>query len=57
MFIEGNVTDIQGNPIPNAIIDTWETDENGFYDTQVRKVVITLYRFLYRKRHFFFATV
>lgn len=40
MFVEGHVTDIRGNPIPNAVIDTWETDENGFYDTQVREVVI-----------------
>lgn len=23
----------QGEPIPNCIIETWETDEQGFYDT------------------------
>jgi len=34
MFVEGLVTDLQGNPIPNAIIDTWETDGFGLYDTQ-----------------------
>jgi protocatechuate 3,4-dioxygenase beta subunit len=27
--------DIKGNPIAGAIIETWETDENGLYDTQV----------------------
>lgn len=35
MFVEGKVTDTKGQPIPGAIIDTWETDENGLYDTQV----------------------
>lgn len=34
MFVEGLVTDIRGNPIPNAVIDTWETDGDGLYDTQ-----------------------
>jgi len=34
MFVEGLVTDTQGKPIPNAIIDTWETDGFGLYDTQ-----------------------
>ena len=37
MFVEGLVTDLRGKPIPNAIIDTWETDGNGSYDTQVRE--------------------
>ena len=34
LFVEGRVTDIQGKPVPNAIIDTWETDGHGLYDTQ-----------------------
>ncbi|KAF8799572.1 intradiol ring-cleavage dioxygenase [Phlegmacium glaucopus] len=34
MFVEGLVTDIRGKAIPNAIIDTWETDGTGLYDTQ-----------------------
>ncbi|KAF5324248.1 hypothetical protein D9619_011402 [Psilocybe cf. subviscida] len=34
MFVEGIVQDVQGKPIPNAIIDTWETDGHGQYDTQ-----------------------
>ena len=36
MFVEGVVTDLRGNHIPNATIDTWETDGNGQYDNQVR---------------------
>jgi len=35
MYIEGRVTDIHGRPIPNAVIETWETDQYGLYDTQV----------------------
>jgi len=34
MFVEGVVTDLRGNPIPNVTIDTWETDGHGSYDTQ-----------------------
>ena len=41
MFVEGVVTDLRGNPIPNATIDTWETDGNGSYDTQVRAFTCT----------------
>lgn len=36
MYVEGRVLDVQGNPVPNAVIDTWETDGHGLYDTQVR---------------------
>ncbi|THH13358.1 hypothetical protein EW146_g6850 [Bondarzewia mesenterica] len=34
MYVEGRVLTTEGNPIPHAIIETWETDANGFYDTQ-----------------------
>ncbi|KAG6845134.1 hypothetical protein H0H87_000370 [Tephrocybe sp. NHM501043] len=34
MFVEGRVLDTKGDPIAGAIIDTWETDSNGLYDTQ-----------------------
>ncbi|KAL0959722.1 hypothetical protein HGRIS_011414 [Hohenbuehelia grisea] len=34
MFVEGRVLDMDGNPIAGAIIDTWEADDHGFYDTQ-----------------------
>jgi protocatechuate 3,4-dioxygenase beta subunit len=35
MFVEGRVMDTKGNPIAGAVIDTWETDGLGKYDTQV----------------------
>ncbi|KAF9479859.1 intradiol ring-cleavage dioxygenase [Pholiota conissans] len=34
LFVEGRVLDTEGNPIPHAMIDTWETDGHGQYDTQ-----------------------
>jgi len=36
LFVEGRVMDTQGNPIAGAVIDTWETDGSGMYDTQAR---------------------
>jgi len=34
MYVEGHVRDTGGAPISGAVIDTWETDGHGFYDTQ-----------------------
>ncbi|BGP06685.1 hypothetical protein NBRC10512_004763 [Rhodotorula toruloides] len=34
MWCEGRVLDTQGNPVPNCTIETWETDNEGLYDTQ-----------------------
>ncbi|KZT71927.1 aromatic compound dioxygenase [Daedalea quercina L-15889] len=34
MYVEGRVLSTDGTPIPNALIETWETDADGFYDTQ-----------------------
>lgn len=33
-WVEGTVTDTEGNPIPGARIEVWEADEDGFYDVQ-----------------------
>lgn len=29
MYVEGHVRDTKGTPISNAVIETWETDNNG----------------------------
>ncbi|KAH8084342.1 aromatic compound dioxygenase [Cristinia sonorae] len=34
MYVEGLVLSTDGTPVPDAVIETWETDELGFYDTQ-----------------------
>lgn len=33
-WVEGVVTDTDGNPVPGARIEVWESDEDGFYDVQ-----------------------
>ncbi len=33
-WVEGTVTDTDGNPISGARIEVWEADEDGFYDIQ-----------------------
>ncbi|QGU03346.1 dioxygenase family protein [Corynebacterium comes] len=33
-WVEGTVTDTDGNPVPGARIEVWECDEDGFYDVQ-----------------------
>lgn len=29
MWCEGRIVDIDGNPVPNCKIETWETDDEG----------------------------
>lgn len=33
-WVEGTVTDTNGNPVAGARIEVWEADEDGFYDVQ-----------------------
>ncbi|WP_423126122.1 dioxygenase [Kocuria palustris] len=33
-WVEGTVTDTEGNPVPGARIEVWEADDDGFYDVQ-----------------------
>lgn len=33
-WVEGTVTDTDGNPVPGARIEVWECDEDGLYDVQ-----------------------
>ncbi|ALC05177.1 Hydroxyquinol 1,2-dioxygenase [Corynebacterium deserti GIMN1.010] len=33
-WVEGTVTDTEGNPVANARVDVWEADDDGFYDVQ-----------------------
>lgn len=33
-WVEGTVSDAEGNPIAGAKIEVWEADEDGFYDVQ-----------------------
>lgn len=33
-WVEGTVTDTDGNPVPAALIEVWQADEDGRYDMQ-----------------------
>lgn len=33
-WVEGTITDTNGNSVPGARIEVWEADEDGFYDVQ-----------------------
>jgi len=34
MYVSGKVLGSRGEAIPGAVMDTWETDDQGYYDTQ-----------------------
>ncbi len=34
IVLYGQVTDNAGNPLPNALVQVWQTDEHGLYDLQ-----------------------
>jgi hydroxyquinol 1,2-dioxygenase len=33
-FLTGRVLDLEGRPIPGAVLDVWQTDSDGLYDVQ-----------------------
>ncbi|HEN8727088.1 TPA: intradiol ring-cleavage dioxygenase [Pseudomonas putida] len=33
-YVRGSIKDIDGNPVPNAVIEVWQADDAGFYDVQ-----------------------
>jgi hydroxyquinol 1,2-dioxygenase len=33
-WVEGTVRDADGTPIPGALLEVWQADDNGFYDVQ-----------------------
>jgi protocatechuate 3,4-dioxygenase beta subunit len=34
LFLSGNVLDLEGHPIPNALIEVWQSNAQGLYDIQ-----------------------
>jgi hydroxyquinol 1,2-dioxygenase len=34
LYVEGTVCSFDGRPIANAVVDTWHSDDDGFYDVQ-----------------------
>ena len=40
MWCEGRILDVEGKPVPNCKIETWETDDDGLYVVLSRLVVL-----------------
>ncbi len=38
LVVEVKVIDIEGNPVQGAIVDVWQTNDDGFYDVQQKGV-------------------
>jgi hydroxyquinol 1,2-dioxygenase len=38
MVVQGRVLDMDGKPIPGALIDVWQTNDDGFYDVQQKGI-------------------
>lgn len=34
LVVTGRVTDVEGRPLPGAVVDVWQTNDDGFYDVQ-----------------------
>jgi len=50
-WVEGTVTDTDGTPVPNARIEVWEADDEGFYDVQYTDGRIAGRAHLYTDEH------
>lgn len=35
LFVSVRITDLDGNALPGAVVDVWQSDEEGFYDVQL----------------------
>ncbi len=35
LYVDGSILSVDGKPVPNAIIDVWHSDSEGFYDVQL----------------------
>ncbi|MGY1619950.1 dioxygenase [Geodermatophilus sp. SYSU D00691] len=34
LYLHGQVRDLDGNPVPNAVLDIWQADNEGLYESQ-----------------------
>ena len=50
LFITGTVTDLDGKPIPGAVLDVWQADVEGVYESQLPEVDEARLRAKYRAR-------
>jgi hydroxyquinol 1,2-dioxygenase len=38
LFIAGRVLDVDGEPVANAVLDVWQADEEGLYESQIADI-------------------
>jgi hydroxyquinol 1,2-dioxygenase len=38
LYITGRVTDLDGEPVANAVLDVWQADEEGLYESQIADI-------------------
>ncbi len=50
LFITGTVTDTTGNPVPDAVLDVWQADADGNYESQIPEIDEARLRAKYRAR-------
>jgi hydroxyquinol 1,2-dioxygenase len=50
LFITGTVTDTEGNPLPGAVLDVWQADADGAYESQLAQVDEARLRAKYQTR-------
>jgi hydroxyquinol 1,2-dioxygenase len=50
LFITGMVTDTAGKPVPGAVLDVWQADAEGYYESQLPEIDEARLRARYRAR-------
>jgi hydroxyquinol 1,2-dioxygenase len=50
LFITGKVTDLEGKPIPGAVLDVWQADADGAYEAQLPDIDEARLRAKYQAR-------
>lgn len=50
LYITGRVTDTSGDPVPGAVLDVWQADADGYYESQIQEADEARLRAKYRAR-------
>ncbi|MCI2418148.1 catechol 1,2-dioxygenase [Saccharopolyspora sp. K220] len=50
LFITGKVTDTDGKPMPSVVLDVWQADSEGYYESQIAEVDEARLRAKYQTR-------
>ncbi|MFG2301216.1 dioxygenase [Actinacidiphila glaucinigra] len=50
LFVTGKVTDLEGKPVPGAVLDVWQADADGAYEAQLPEIDEARLRAKYRAR-------